>query len=1154
MPDLKRLQATKTAYRQQAEKLITKTKTLMTSGAEAEDATDLLTAAIENLQSKLKLLGNLDEKIQEQTSLNELGAAIIEADDYAAGIQEHLTICQQFIARKKAAENGMNASLNSSSTTEPHKRRLNLPKLSIPTFDGTINQWPTFFDAFTSAIDNDTQLDDVQKFQYLQAQLQDEAKRTIEGLTLTSGNYADALELLKKRYGQTHKLVAAYMKGLWELPPPSKELSSLRNFYDKMESHIRGLRTLGKSESSYGDFLVPIVLEKLPGSVRTQIARDHGDTAWTLSQLRQAILDEIEATQAGKGIYTKEEEKEEEEESLHATAAFLTRSNKHVRNNQEKYITTKPTCAFCKDKSHKSMDCEIIQSPEKRLQIVKRDHLCFNCLREHKVNDCKSKFRCRNCKRKHHTALCNPNYKEGSQRQEPRQDTRNQNPSRETPPKPATQTQVTYTNTGCKTFNNVALKTAKTYATTGTSRVNVNILLDEGAQRSFVTQGVAERLELSSNCNEAETISLATFGSQASDRQTLGVASFKLETVIGPDIQIRALVVPEISATMKNFVDKNTLNLPYLKDLTIARQPDQETFDIDILIGADYYWDFVGDNIVRGEGPTAVSSKLGYLLSGPIHNSLRPNNANNVLLLLTNPNQEEHDLQKYWDLESIGIKDDPRSIPRSDFQTYKNTHLEKENGRYIAKLPWKADHPPLPTNREVAATRTRNMVQRLEPTLRDTYNAIIEEQLEKGFVERVPNDDGSGHYIPHHAVKKESSTTPIRIVYDCSCKIRENPSLNDCLEKGQPLLNDMVSMLIRFRTNNIGLSSDLEKAFLNVRLHDDDRKYTKFFWLSDSNDPGSDFKVFQFTSVLFGAVCSPFILNAVVKTQLEEKGDEISTDLKDNIYVDNILTGVETTEDAIHYYNEANATMASCCFKLRSWATNDEQVAAMASRDNVNEQNETVKLLGLNWNTKDDTMGFTQVEQRNTTTTKREVVRLTSSIYDPLGLLAPVQVSAKIFIQELWQSGVGWDSPLSEELTIRWNTISEELREATSTIIDRRYFTNSDKTGDYYLETFCDSSMSAYGAMTYIRHNKQTALVMAKTRVRPLSKGDITLPRLELMSILLGTRLTRFIEQSLETRLKITKSIIWSDKPDCNSLDQRRQNATPLRTQQGTRN
>jgi hypothetical protein len=122
-------------------------------------------------------------------------------------------------------------------------------------------------DSFGAAVGNDVNLDNVQKFQYLRAQLTGEAARTIVGLSLTSENYNNAMELLKERYGQKHKIVAAYMKALWGLPSPTgncRNLSGLRNFYDALESYVHGLNALGKYKNSYGDLIVPIVLEILP--------------------------------------------------------------------------------------------------------------------------------------------------------------------------------------------------------------------------------------------------------------------------------------------------------------------------------------------------------------------------------------------------------------------------------------------------------------------------------------------------------------------------------------------------------------------------------------------------------------------------------------------------------------------------------------------------------------------------------------------------------------------------------------------------------------------------------------------------------------------------------------------------------------------------
>ncbi|XP_070546142.1 uncharacterized protein [Ptychodera flava] len=196
------------------------------------------------------------------------------------------------------------------------------------------------------------------------------------------------------------------------------------------------------------------------------------------------------------------------------------------------------------------------------------------------------------------------------------------------------------------------------------------------------------------------------------------------------------------------------------------------------------------------------------------------------------------------------------------------------------------------------------MIRRLEPDIRDTYNRIINEQEKRGFIERVPIDDVTvGHYIPHHAVKKDSLTTPIRVVYDCSCQAdRQSPSLNQCMEAGPHMLNDLVSILLRFRLNRTAISSDIEKAFLHVGLDAADRQYTKFLWLSDPADPESDLITYQFKSVLFGATCSPFILNAVIRTHLDTFDSDTANAIKEDIYVDNVLSSING--DATSYLIE----------------------------------------------------------------------------------------------------------------------------------------------------------------------------------------------------------------------------------------------------------
>ena len=124
--------------------------------------------------------------------------------------------------------------------------------------------WQSFWDCFDAAINSNPTLTGVQKLTYLRAQLQGDAARVIAGFPLTDATYSHLIALLQNRFGQPHKLVSAYMQALLDLPSPVNTLTSLQQFHDSVESHIRSLSSLGKDCESYGDLLVPIIMGKLP--------------------------------------------------------------------------------------------------------------------------------------------------------------------------------------------------------------------------------------------------------------------------------------------------------------------------------------------------------------------------------------------------------------------------------------------------------------------------------------------------------------------------------------------------------------------------------------------------------------------------------------------------------------------------------------------------------------------------------------------------------------------------------------------------------------------------------------------------------------------------------------------------------------------------
>jgi hypothetical protein len=150
-----------------------------------------------------------------------------------------------------------------------------------------------------------------------------------------------------------------------------------------------------------------------------------------------------------------------------------------------------------------------------------------------------------------------------------------------------------------------------------------------------------------------------------------------------------------------------------------------------MLIGADYYWDIVQNKIIRGKGPTAVQSRLGYLLSRPMSNSTGYTTSASMLNILIQHKNEEYDLERFWKLESMGVTTHEYTNINNDFsETYETTSIRYKDNHYSAKLPWKEDSPELPSNFNVTKRHTENMINRLskEPEMLKLYGNIISDQ------------------------------------------------------------------------------------------------------------------------------------------------------------------------------------------------------------------------------------------------------------------------------------------------------------------------------------------------------------------------------------------------------------------------------------------
>lgn len=181
-------------------------------------------------------------------------------------------------------------------------------------------------------------------------------------------------------------------------------------------------------------------------------------------------------------------------------------------------------------------------------------------------------------------------------------------------------------------------------------------------------------------------------------------------------------------------------------------------------------------------------------------------------------------MRALWDLESIGIVDSPKTNREDEAIKHFNENTKLENGRYHVSWPWKDYPPELPTNYGLAYGRLVGLVKRLDKETLLMYEKTLGDQLERGIIEEVPNEkekDHPIHYLPFHGIKATGKA--LRLVYDASAKVKNAKSLNECLYAGPMMLEDLTGLLIQFRCHKVGLTADVEKAFLQIGLKEKDR-------------------------------------------------------------------------------------------------------------------------------------------------------------------------------------------------------------------------------------------------------------------------------------------------------------------------------------------
>ncbi|XP_044592029.1 uncharacterized protein LOC123270154 [Cotesia glomerata] len=432
----------------------------------------------------------------------------------------------------------------------------------------------------------------------------------------------------------------------------------------------------------------------------------------------------------------------------------------------------------------------------------------------------------------------------------------------------------------------------------------------------------------------------------------------------------------------------------------------------------------------------------------------------------------------------------------------------------------------------------RRLITRLsrEREYSDMYRAFMAEYIQLGHMVRVPVNElpANAYFLPHHGVLKlDSATTKLRIVFNGSCATSTGISLNDILHAGPKTQIDIFDVMLRIRCSRILFATDITKMFRQIEVDSLDWPLQCILWI-DENDL---LDAYCLKTVTYGTASASFDAVRVLIQLVKDEGHRfplaVAPMLKTR-YVDDIYGGADNEEDAIKAAVQTKALCAAGCFPLAKWASNSPRLLAKVALEKqldtpLKEISDTpVKVLGMYWNSRTDALQFKYTLPPETPKTKRAILSEIAKLYDPLGLLAPIVVKAKIFMQDLWLDRMSWDEQLSPSLIYKWTGYREDLRNIESIRIPR--WNNIAPGATMELHGFSDASQNAMAAAVYLRvtdadGNTKVSLLCSKTQVAPLK--TMTIPRLELSAAWLLTELILHVKevQSLEN----VRINLWTD-------------------------
>ena len=532
---------------------------------------------------------------------------------------------------------------------------------------------------------------------------------------------------------------------------------------------------------------------------------------------------------------------------------------------------------------------------------------------------------------------------------------------------------------------------------------------------------------------------------------------------------------------------------------------------------------------------------------------------NNTDIIDVEIDNVKEQLDSFFKIENAGTECEPKcakclclKCPTSDGISLKEKRelelierglrYEETEQTWVASYPWILDPYKLPNNYNVARARlvsTENRLYKLGDDYMKLYDVSWNDMIDRKIAYRLNkneifNYDGPIHYIAHSEVLKESSSTPLRIVFDSSTSFKGH-RLNDYWAKGPSIINDLFGVLLRFREEQVGIVGDISKMYHTVKTDVFDQHVHRVLWrgLDRSREPDQ----YVLTSLTFGDRPSgPLATLALRYTadMYKESHPLVASMINNNTYVDDVLYSVPSVQEAQKIILDTEEVLSRGGFKVKHWTISGD----VSDISNITLAETPIeKVLGMYWTPGSDEFSYKVkinfskkvkgireelelnrwqcINEFPDNITRRKFLSAVASVYDPFGLVLPSTLPAKILMRTLVTKNLNRDNK------IHWDDILDEqtinnLKDFFVSLYDLedlsfvRCIKPKDATGNPDLIIFSDGSEWAFGCVGYLRWTLinggiDVRLISAKNRIAPARQ--ITIPRLELNGAVLACRL-----------------------------------------------